>query len=347
MSRPAGEPKLAIDRKDPGGNYYIYYTDSGGRSREKSTFTRNRERAELYKAKWLIGRSTPLTVPAKHEVLITDALNYYMVTQLPEVKDGARIKWAMPPLLKYWQGKYLSEITRVTCKEYETKRKRAAETVRRELGVLAAAVNMYGMDGHFSGEVLVHKPPPGEGRVRWLEPEEAILLIKAARTVKRAAGHLPLFILIGVLTGQRKEAILSLTWDDVNLRRGYIDWNPIGRTRTRKQRPRTAIPKRLVKYLRQRRERYLADEHVLTYQGQPMDDIKGSFAEAVARSGILSDGKDKVVPHVLRHTCATWLMQRGVDKYEACGFLGMTMQTLERKYGHHHPDYQSGARDAF
>ncbi|MFV0644975.1 MAG: tyrosine-type recombinase/integrase [Sphingomonadaceae bacterium] len=319
MSRVRGEPRLAIDRKDRTGNYYIYYTDAEGQSREKSTFTRDREGAELYKAKWLIGRSVPATVPTKHEILITDALNYYMVTQLPEVKDGQRIKWAVSALLKYWQGKYLSEITKVTCREYVTKRKRAAETVRRELGVLAAAVTLYRNDGHFSGDVVVHKPAPGEGRVRWLEPEEAILLIKAARTVKRAAGHLPLFILIGVLTGQRKEAILSLTWEDVNFRHGYIDWNPIGRTRTRKQRPRTAIPKQLVKYLKQRRERYPEDKYVLTYRGRPIDDIKGSFAEAVARSGIPSDGEDKVVPHVLRHTCATWLMQSGVDKYEgAC-----------------------------
>ncbi len=30
-------------------------------------------------------------------------------------------------------------------------------------------------------------------------------------------------------------------------------------------------------------------------------------------------------------------MQAGVDKWEAAGFLGMTVDLLDRMYGHHHP----------
>jgi len=54
-----------------------------------------------------------------------------------------------------------------------------------------------------------------------------------------------------------------------------------------------------------------------------------------------------VTPHVLRHTAATWLMHAGTDPWEAAGFLGMTVETLMSRYGHHHPDYLSGARAAF
>lgn len=50
-----------------------------------------------------------------------------------------------------------------------------------------------------------------------------------------------------------------------------------------------------------------------------------------------------VTPHILRHTCATWLMQGGVNLWDAAGFLGMTVQQLEATYGHHHPDYQREA----
>ena len=53
-----------------------------------------------------------------------------------------------------------------------------------------------------------------------------------------------------------------------------------------------------------------------------------------------------VTPHVLRHTCATWLMQKGVNLWDAAGFLGMTVQQLEATYGHHHPDYQCDAAAA-
>jgi hypothetical protein len=48
-------------------------------------------------------------------------------------------------------------------------------------------------------------------------------------------------------------------------------------------------------------------------------------------------------PHTLRHTAATWLMQRGVPIWQAAGYLGMSAQILEQTYGHHHPDYMRSA----
>lgn len=54
-----------------------------------------------------------------------------------------------------------------------------------------------------------------------------------------------------------------------------------------------------------------------------------------------------IVPHTLRHTAATWLMQNGADLWEAAGILGMSVEVLERTYGHHHPDYQRAASALF
>jgi integrase len=50
-------------------------------------------------------------------------------------------------------------------------------------------------------------------------------------------------------------------------------------------------------------------------------------------------------PHTLRHTAATWLMQRGVPIWEAAAFLGMSPEVLQDTYGHrhHHPDFLQGA----
>jgi hypothetical protein len=53
-----------------------------------------------------------------------------------------------------------------------------------------------------------------------------------------------------------------------------------------------------------------------------------------------------VSPHALRHTAATWLMQIGVNTWEAAGFLGMSEKTLRDVYGHHHPDYLRAAASA-
>jgi integrase len=49
--------------------------------------------------------------------------------------------------------------------------------------------------------------------------------------------------------------------------------------------------------------------------------------------------------HTLRHSRATYLMQSGADPWEVSGHLGMSIQTLTRTYGHHHPDYQKNVAD--
>src|SRR5712671_96120 len=36
-------------------------------------------------------------------------------------------------------------------------------------------------------------------------------------------------------------------------------------------------------------------------------------------------------------SAATWLMQRGTGPWEAAGYLGMSVEMLLERYGHHHP----------
>jgi integrase len=80
--------------------------------------------------------------------------------------------------------------------------------------------------------------------------------------------------------------------------------------------------------------------YVLHINGDRIGDIKKGFAAACQRAGLRG-----VTPHTLRHTCATWLMQTRTDPWEASGFLAMSMETLQRVYGHHHPDYQRSAAE--
>jgi integrase len=54
----------------------------------------------------------------------------------------------------------------------------------------------------------------------------------------------------------------------------------------------------------------------------------------------------KISPHTLRHTAATWLVQRRADPWQASGFLGISVKVLLDTYGHHHPDYMREAAAA-
>jgi integrase len=154
--------------------------------------------------------------------------------------------------------------------------------------------------------------------------------------------HLPLFILIGLYTGQRKEAILSPRWAQVDFAAGRINFHSAGLRRTNKRRPHIPIATRLLPHLRRARERGTDLGYVIHRDGRRVGDIKKGFAAACRRAGL-----ENVSPHTLRHTAATWLMQAGVPIWQAAGFLGMTPETLERVYGHHHPDYLKSAAEAF
>jgi integrase len=52
----------------------------------------------------------------------------------------------------------------------------------------------------------------------------------------------------------------------------------------------------------------------------PVASVKKGFKTAVGLARL----PGRVTPHILRHTAATWLMQRGVPIWEAAGFLGMS-----------------------
>jgi integrase len=213
--------------------------------------------------------------------------------------------------------------------------------VRRELGVLRAAINHAHRNGRLTRTVYVHLPDSPEPRDRWLTRKEVAALLRAALREARVRLYLPLFILIGLYTGARKEAILSLRWSQVDLVGGRVDFNTPGARRTNKRRAHIPIPAKLLGHLRRARPRGVELGFVINDGGRRLGDVKRGFTSACRRASL-----DGVSPHVLRHTCATWLMQRGVPMWDAAGFLGMSRETLERVYGHQHPDYLKSAVEA-
>jgi integrase len=241
----------------------------------------------------------------------------------------------------YWEGKTVSEVTSLTCRRYVDTRKRSDGTCRRELGILRAAINHAHQEGRLTRSVPVHLPDSPQPRERWLTRAEAAALLRAALREPRVRLYLPLFILLGLYTGERKEAILSLRWVQVDLEAGRINFNLPGSRRTNKRRARIPIPSKLLPHLRRARRRGTEIGFVVHDNGVRLKDIKKSFASACGRATL-----EEVSPHTLRHTCATWLMKSGVSTWDAAGFLGMTEETLRRVYGHHHPDYLSDPADA-
>jgi integrase len=324
------------------GGFYVVWSERG-RSRERSAGTADRAEAEMFLASFLHARRQPDAAPRDpREVLITDLLADYAEERGPRIVAGRRIADACTPLINYWEKMFASHVTRQTCEGYRVWRGRSDGTVRRELGVLRAAINHAHKEGRLARPVPVYLPERPESKDRWLTKSEAAALLRGALRSRRARLYLPLFIVIGLHTGARKEAILSLRWPQVDLAAGRIDWNPPGRARTKKRRPRAAIPPKLLQHLRRAQLRGSDTGFVIHDNGRPVRDPKKAFAAACARAGLTD-----VSPHTMRHTRATWGMQAGANPWELAGFLAMTVETLQNVYGHHHPDYQRHAAAAY
>ena len=97
-----------------------------------------------------------------------------------------------------------------------------------------------------------------------------------------------------------------------------------GARATNKRQPPVPLPRRLLVHLRRWVARGIVSEYFVEWNERPVKSIKTAFKTALR----LAKVSGRISPHTLRHTAATWLMQNGVDKWEAAGFLGMSVEML-------------------
>jgi integrase len=270
--------------------------------------------------------------------LIADVLNVYAKEHVPDTATARDTAYNLSYLAAFWGSKRLSDVTPANCKAYGEGRTPAA--ARRDLEVLRAAINYWHRHyGPLPAVPFVVLPPKSVQRDRWLTRSEAARLLFAARRTQ----HLARFMLLGIYTGSRSGVLFNLTWEQVDLKAGVMYRRARGRAEdARKRTPPVRLGRRIISHLQrwQRLDGPMA-KYVCHYRGGPVIRLHTSWPQAIARSGL----DDEVTPHTLRHSRATWLMQAGVDMWEAASSLGMTVDTLSRVYGHHHPNYQRRAAE--
>lgn len=257
----------------------------------------------------------------------------------------------------------LAKINGRACREF-VKARNTKGGARRDLEDLRAAVNHHAREGYHRGFVHVVLPAKGPPRDRWLTRSEAARLIWAcwrARemqirgrgklkgrklpTRKYPLRHLSRFLLIGLYTGTRAASVAAaapfraIGRSYVDLDRGLFYRLPEGEIETNKRQPPVPLPSRLLAHMRRWKDRKIIARSFVEWNGNDVKSVKTAFKHAVKLAALSGN----VTAHTLRHTAATWLMQAGVDPWQAAGYLGMSVETLLRVYGHHHPDHLADA----
>jgi integrase len=286
------------------------------------------------------------------KIPVADVLNLYLQDIVPKHARPEATVLRLKRLAQFFGKKYLSEINGHLCRQYARSRE-SQSSARHDLEDLRAAINHHLEEGLHNTIIKVVLPPKETPRDRWMTRAEVAKLIRAAWRFKepyngkRSKRHIARFILIGIYTGTRAGVIVQTALQRepgrpyFDLDRGLYYRRPENAAESKKRRPTIPVPPRLLAHLR--RWKRLGIKYAVEWNGRPIKRLDESFRFLVDEVGL----EGQVTPHTLRHSCVTWLLQRGKKPWEVAGFVGMTVATLEKTYGHHHPDHLSDVLDAF
>jgi len=279
-------------------------------------------------------------------------VHVYLREKVPQLRNKDFALATAAPINEWWGRKTLADVRGQSCRDYvewRTKqtgrhgRRVSESTARHDLKTLRAAIYYYnGEYGPLPSLPKVTMPEQAPAKERWLTRQEAARFVKAA--YRLGSWHVLRFLLIGLYTATRKGALLSLRWLPstnggwIDIEHGLIYRSARGEAQTKKRKPPVRIPAKLLPWLK----RWKAEDerhgwtHVIHWDGVGIDQMRRSFGTVRKAAGLGPD----VTPHTLRHTAITWQLQAGVDHWTVAGWAGLTVEMIDRVYGHHAQSYQ-------
>lgn len=285
------------------GRYYAVWTDDNGQTQRQALRTADREEAE----RRLIDFRRDMAAPKGSTV--GAYVQAYLDYKEGRIADHTRLAGAWANAKRTFGHLRPDQITPELCAEYAEHRRamgRGDGTILKEINVIRQALNWSKVNvARFEAPSA---PPP---RDRHLTKEEARKLLDGAKQP-----HVKLFILIALLTGARRGAILDLTWDRVDFEKGKIYLHVPGEENRKKRALSVPIGDQLRPELEAAYE-VRQTPYVIEYAGERVLNVKKGFAAAVERAGLVD-----VTPHDLRHTAAVWMAEDGVPFEEIAQYLG-------------------------
>lgn len=210
-------------------------------------------------------------------------------------------------------------------------------SVNRCLEVGRAAIRRAWKRGAISSAPFIQMLPSTETQPmgRPLSQDEAIRLFSGA-----TQEHVRTFILIGLATGARPEAITDLTWDRVDFSTGIVKLNPDGRVQTKKHRPVVRLGPMALDYLAGIKKQ---GDHVIMFRNRHVHRIDTGWDKALKATSL----DKRVTLYSLRHTVARHLRANGVDLEEIANMLGHRKLGFDitMRYAPHDPVYLKRAVD--
>lgn len=364
----------------------------------------DRRTAEEALARYISDKFTPVDSqrdPAR--ITVAEVLTAYGREHAPGTSDPERIGYAIAALAPWWDGKRLVDVKASTCRAYVEHRrtsrranmanaKTAARrertvsdgTIRRELGVLSAAIGHWHAEhGPLLSVPVVSFPPKPEPKPDHLTRNEAARALAGAlgwykvswsdlatrkvtvawrRDHDAINRHTARFIILGYRTGTRPGAILKTKWLPnteggwIDLERGVMHRRGDGTADSNKRQTPVKLGTSVLAHLRRWKRFDEAARQTLTDKlGRPvvthLNVVSwggGSIADigrSFATAIDYAGLPTRYTPHILRHTRVTWLVEAGLEITEVAAAAGMSAEMVEKVYWHRSPHFQARAAE--
>lgn len=257
----------------------------------------------------------------------------FLLEHFPTLKPNSRKRYAvsLKNLSKVLDGKTIQQVSTGLLSEFETLRRSegaTAPTIRRDLACLSCIMSYceeweWIEDGaNIIPAYLRRRRRRGlkesPGRTRYLsEAEEALLLDNCNEPCRSVA-------IMAIETGLRDQELLSLKWEQIDLKNGTIQTG----TTTKSGRNRFApVSKRAAQILAQRPRHITSPFVFYNSDGKRFGRLNKAFEGAVKRAKL----KD-VRWHDLRRTAGCrWLQRDGRSMQEVCVMLGHSSVAVTEK----------------
>lgn len=251
--------------------------------------------------------------------------------RLPSLKESSaqRYRVSAKPLLAHFRDLYLDEINKAKLAEFIRRRRRdgvTSATIRRDLACLSSAfshaVHADWLDQNIVKAIDKRELKEAQPRVRWARQVEYKKILATVNSPRQRS-----IIIILAETGMRLGELLNLQRADMDLGRKEVHL-----TETKTGAPRVVpLSREAAAQLTAQPQRLRCPYVFFTSSGKPptVNGISTALRRVFKRAEI----KD-FRPHDLRHTFATWYLQRGGRLERLQQILGHRRIEQTMKYAH-------------
>ena len=317
-----------------GNVYWLIYADATGRLVRETSETGDYKAAlkKLAERRDTVAKGKEVSKPKVRKVLFAEAAEKYLEWAKPQRAYKNKEYMARDLVARFGNiplRRFNISILEAFQQEL-TAQGKGSGTVNRKMAMLKHLVHKCSDWGWVDDDTLrtvrkVKMLKEPAGRLRYLAPEEVQRLLSECTNPQLRA-----IVTISVNSGMRRGEILNLTWDNVDLRNGYLLVTQ-SKDGDRREVPINAAAHEVLAGIVRR----LDSRHVFCDEkGRVFKGGRNAFERACKRAGIYDFHF-----HDLRHTAASFMAMAGVDLMSIKQILGHKTIQMTLRYSHLSPGH--------